>query len=201
MITYYIIILTVAVSILGFMRSDVFDRLKFNPAHIRTGNEHWRFLSYALLHADFIHLLVNIFVLHSFGPSVESLFRILFGTKGTWYFALLYVGGTALSVLPAYGRNKDNLFYSAVGASGAISAVVFSMIIMNPMSRLSFIFIPISFPAIVFGVAYLAYSWIMAKKGDGPIGHDTHFWGGIFGIVFTIALKPVLVINFVHQIL
>ncbi|HAL64027.1 MAG TPA: rhomboid family intramembrane serine protease, partial [Bacteroidales bacterium] len=99
-----------------------------------------------------------------------------------------------------YQKNKGNIFYNAVGASGAISGIIFSAIIFNPFMSLRFIFIPISFPAILFGVAYLVYSWFMSKKGDSQIGHDAHFWGGIYGILFTIILKPALAVNLIEQL-
>ncbi|MDK2908532.1 MAG: hypothetical protein PWR20_99 [Bacteroidales bacterium] len=200
-ISLIIIIITTIASIIAFYDRRLFDALKFNAAHIQSGNEQWRFISYALLHADWIHLFINMYVLYGFGPVIENYYRFIFGTKGVFYFILLYVGGAALSVIPAYGRNKENPFYNAVGASGAISSVVFAIIIINPFASLSLIFLPISFPAVLFGMVYLVYSYIMARKGDGPIGHDTHFWGGIFGMVFTIALKPVLFLSFVKQII
>lgn len=200
-ISLVIIVITTLISVLAFANSKIFETLKFNAAHINSGNERWRFFSYALLHADGFHLFVNMYVLFGFGPSLESAFRYIFGVKGWFYYLLLYLGGTAISVIPAYGRNKENPFYNAVGASGAISSVVFAFILLNPMSKISLIFIPIPLPAILFGIAYLVYSFIMARKGEGPIGHDTHFWGGIFGIVFTIALKPVLFLIFVKQII
>lgn len=200
-ISLIIIIITTIVSIIAFYDRRLFDALKFNAAHIHSGNEQWRFISYALLHADWIHSFINMYVLYGFGPVIENHYRFIFGTKGVFYFILLYVGGAALSVIPAYGRNKENPFYNAVGASGAISSVVFAIIIINPFASLSLIFLPISFPAVLFGMVYLVYSYIMARKGDGPIGHDTHFWGGIFGMAFTGALKPSLFISFANNII
>lgn len=136
-----------------------------------------------------------------FWPCHRESLQIHIWNKRSFYFILLYVGGAALSVIPAYGRNKENPFYNAVGASGAISSVVFAIIIINPFASLSLIFLPISFPAVLFGMVYLVYSYIMARKGDGPIGHDTHFWGGIFGMAFTGALKPSLFISFANNII
>ncbi len=200
-ISLIIIIITSIVSVTAFNNVRLFDTLKFNAACIKTANEQWRFISYALLHADWIHLFINMYVLYGFGPALEGYYRFIFGSKGIFYFILLYLGGAALSVIPAYGRNRENPFYNAVGASGAISSVVFAIILLNPFASLSLIFLPFSFPAVFFGAAYLIYSYIMARKGDGPIGHDTHFWGGIFGMVFTITLKPVLFVSFVKQII
>ena len=140
------------------------------------------------------------YVLYNFGLLVESYFGYFFGGKASYYYLMLYLGGLAISVVSAYQKNKGNIFYNAVGASGAISGIIFSAIIFNPFMSLRFIFIPISFPAILFGAAYLIYSWFMSKKGDSQIGHDAHFWGGVYGIVFTIVLKPALAINLFEQL-
>jgi membrane associated rhomboid family serine protease len=105
-----------------------------------------------------------------------------------------------MSVVPAYGKNKENIHYNAVGASGAVSAIVFTSILFQPLSKIYFFFIPIGIPAIIFGILYLWYSWYMSKKNIDNIGHDAHFWGAIFGIVFTIAIKPSIILYFFNQI-
>jgi membrane associated rhomboid family serine protease len=173
----------------------MFRRLAFNAYDIKHFKNSYRFLSYALIHADWVHLLVNMMVLYSFGRIVEQYYEILFGLKGILYFILLYVGGTALSTLPSYGKHKDDYTYTAVGASGAVSAVVFASILFDPLSKIYIFLIPIGIPAIVFGVLYLVYSAYMGKKNIDNVGHDAHFWGAVFGFVFTIGLKPELIVR------
>jgi membrane associated rhomboid family serine protease len=194
-VTLIIIIGTVIVSLLAFNNREIFRRLAFNAYDIKHFKNSYRFLSYALIHADWIHLFVNMMVLYSFGRTVEQYYEILFGAKGIFYFILLYIGGTALSTLPSYGKHKDDYSYTAVGASGAVSAVVFSFIIFDPLNKLMIFPIPIGIPAIIFGVLYLVYSAYMGKKNIDNVGHDAHFWGAVFGFVFTIALKPSLVLH------
>jgi membrane associated rhomboid family serine protease len=194
--TYLIIAITALISILCFGNRNMFGRLTYLPFGIKYNKEGYRFLSYALVHADFVHLLVNMFVLYSFGRVVEYFYTGLFGMKGYLYFALLYLGGVVLSVTPAYGRHKDNPSYSAVGASGAVSAVVFASIIFNPLAPIGILFIPFNIPAIIFGTLYLVYSGYMTGKNVDNVGHDAHFWGAIFGIFFTIAIKPSLAVHF-----
>lgn len=198
--TLYIIIVTAIVSILAFSNHQLMDKLKFNAYFIKHSSEGWRFLSYGLVHADWVHLVINMFVLYSFGSAVEYYYSYFFPTKSLFYFFMLYVGGIAMSILSSFGKHKDNLYYNAVGASGAVSAVVFASIVFNPMAPIRFIFIPIDIPAFIFGGAYLFYSWYMARKGNDSIGHDAHFWGAIFGIVFTIALKPSLATYFISRL-
>ena len=134
-------------------------------------------------------------VLYSFGRIVEQYYGFYFSLKGILYYLLLYIGGTALSTLPSYGKHKDDYSYTAVGASGAVSAVVFASIVFDPLNKIYIFLIPIGIPAIIFGILYLVYSWYMGKKNIDNIGHDAHFWGAIFGFVFTILLKPVLLLQ------
>jgi len=136
-------------------------------------------------------------VLYSFGRVVETYYGIYFGNKAILYYLLLYIGSTAISTLPSYGKHKDDYTYTAVGASGAVSAVVFASIIFDPLSKIYIFLIPIGIPAIIFGGLYLAYSWYMGKKNIDNVGHDVHFWGAIFGFVFTIILKPALFMNLI----
>jgi len=199
--TYIIIAVTALTSILAFNNRNIFDQFTFDPYRIHHLNQVYRFITHGLIHADWVHLTVNMFVLLSFGVMVEGSFVQIFGTgKGEYYYIILYVGGILLSSSPSYGKYKDEPSYSAVGASGAISAVVFASILISPLSGIRFIFIPFDIPAFVFGILYLAYSAYMSKKGTDNIGHDAHFWGALFGLAFTILLKPALFNGFIYQI-
>jgi membrane associated rhomboid family serine protease len=198
--TFFFIAITVLISILAFNRRDIFDRLKFNAYLIHTKREYQRFLTYGFIHADWIHLFVNMLVLYSFGRIVEEFFQYYFQLTGYVYYGLLYLAGIGFSSLFDYGKHKDNIYYNAVGASGAVSAVVFSSIILYPAGKIFLFFIPIGIPAPIFGVLYLIYSAYMARKGTDNIGHSAHFWGAIFGVVFTIAINPDFIFTFWDQI-
>jgi len=195
-ITILIIAATTFVSLLAFSNREIFRRLAFKAYDIKHFNNTYRFVSYALIHADWMHLLINMMVLYSFGGLVEQYYLFYFGTKGILYYLLLYIGGIALSTLPAYGKHKDDYSYTAVGASGAVSAVVFASILFDPLNKIYLFMIPIGIPAVIFGALYLAYSWYMSNKNLDNVGHDVHFWGAIFGFVFTILLKPALISHF-----
>ncbi len=201
MILLIIIIgLTSIISIYAFTNAELFERLKFNAYLIKHQNQWWRFLTYGLVHAGWAHLFINMFVLYSFGRNGLESFTYLFGAKGILFFILLYVGGLLFSTLGDYGKNRDNPGYNAVGASGAVSAVVFSNIILYPTGSLYLFPFPFPIPSIIFGVLYLIYSAYMGRRGVGNIGHNAHFWGSIYGVVFTIALKPELAVVFWDQI-
>jgi membrane associated rhomboid family serine protease len=198
--TIIIIALTAIISFIGFSNQEIFDRFKFNAYDVKHSNHWYRFFTYGFFHAGWLHLFVNMIVLYSFGGIVEQYFQFLFPTKHVFYFVLLYTGGLILSVIPAFGKHNNDVFYNAVGASGAISAVVFSSIILYPTGKIFFFFIPVGIPSPVFGVLYLVYEAYMSKRAKDNIGHDAHFWGAVFGVIYTIALKPSLVIAFLQQI-
>lgn len=199
-INFIIIALTVIISLLAWNQPELFSKLKFNPFLTRERKEYWRMVSYGLIHADWIHLFVNMFVLYSFGSLVTQYFELLFPGKSIFYYLILYIGGLLVASAPGYGKHKDNPYYNAVGASGAVSAVLFSSIIFNPMAKIYLFFVPIGIPAVVFGILYLVYSAYMDKKAKDNVGHDAHFWGGVYGFVITIALKPELFLHFINEI-
>lgn len=199
--TYAIIILTVLVSIAAFNNEELFQRFRFNAWLIKEKKQNWRFFTYAVLHAGWMHLLVNMFVFFSFGRFVEQAFVQVFGMgQGLLYFALLYVGGVLFSTLYDYNQQKANPYYDAVGASGAVAAVLFSSILLAPVNSLFIFPIPFPVPAWLFGVLYLAYSAYMGKKGADNIGHNAHFFGAVFGLVFTIAIHPAFAEGFIIQL-
>jgi len=198
--TLLLIAITVLISLVALSRADVFDKLKFNAYFIHHNKEWYRFLSYGLIHADWMHLFINMFVLYSFGSIVEELFRYNFDMKAYVYFLLLYIGGIGFSTLFDFGKFKNDIYYNAVGASGAVSAIVFSSIILYPAGKIFLFMIPIGIPAPLFGLIYLVYSAYMARRGTGNIGHSAHFWGAIFGVIFTIAIKPEFFTLFLEQL-
>ena len=186
MLTLIIIIATIIVSVPCFQNQDLFMKLRFSPYMVKHKNQTYRFFTHAFVHADWMHLFVNMFVLYSFGSAVESYYSDLFAGKGLVYFIILYLGGILFSSLPSYGKQQLNPYYSSIGASGAVSAVLFSSILIQPMAGIGILFIPIHIPAFIFGFIYLAYEAYGSKKLNDNIGHDAHFWGAIYGIVITL---------------
>ena len=178
------------------------SRMMFNPYAIRHNREWWRFFTNGLIHADWMHLIFNMLSLYMIGVFVEAKYCSddVYGDRGKLFYILLYVGGLVMSSLYSYERNKNNIYYNALGASGAVSAVVFAFIVLEPTARLGLMFIPIPIPAYLFGLIYLGVEYYLGKKGQSNIGHDAHFWGAVFGVVFTIILKPALFHEFINKI-
>ena len=199
--TYALIAITVIISFLAFNNPELFQRLRFNAWLIKERKQNWRFFTYALLHAGWMHLLVNMFVFYSFGRFVEQVFQLEFGMgQGILYFVLLYVGGVLFSTLYDFSKQKSNPYYDAVGASGAVAAVLFSSILLAPTNSLFIFPIPFPVPAWLFGLLYLIYSAYMGKKGSDNIGHNAHFFGAVFGLVFTIIINPDFALGFFAQL-
>ena len=201
MITNSLILVSVVVSILAFQNRELFVKLLFSPYITRANKEWHRFFTHAFVHADWPHLLVNMYVLYSFGTALENYyFSALFDSKAKFYFILLYVGGILASSYPSFEKHKNDTGYSSVGASGAVSAIVFSFILINPAQEMGLLLLPFRVPGFLFGILYLFYSWYMAKKQVDNIGHDAHFWGAVFGVAFTALLKPALITTFFERI-
>lgn len=200
MITYLIIGITVIVSFLAFHNVLLMEKLQYNPAQVFHRKQYYRLFSHAFIHVGWTHLIVNMFVLYFFGQNIESYFSYFFGNRADFYFVMLYIGGILFSNIWSLIKYRNDYFYNAVGASGAVSAVLFTFIFLNPWEVL-YLFAIIPIPGIVFGAAYLIYSYHMVKRKTDNIAHDAHFLGAVFGLLFPIILKPGLFTRFIELLL
>lgn len=184
-ITTIIVIITVLVSLGGFSNQKIKDDLIFYPPAVQRG-QWYRFITCGLIHADFMHLLFNMVSLYLFGKYVEDGFGGIFGEMGSWIYLMLYVVALVASLLPTYFKHKDNYYYRSLGASGAVSAVIFAGLLLAPYVEVYFFFIPIPIPGFVFAPLYLVLSAWLERKGGDNINHSAHIWGAIFGLAFTV---------------
>ncbi|MEP7372002.1 MAG: rhomboid family intramembrane serine protease [Chitinophagaceae bacterium] len=185
-ITLIIIVITVSVSIGAFSSQKIMDDLIFYPPAISHRNQWYRFFSCGLIHADWGHLIFNMLALYLFGQKLEGYFSQVFGEKGRIFYLVLYITALGVSVLPTYFKNKDNYHYRSLGASGAVSAVIFSSILFDPLTGIGLFFIPVYVAGFIFGLIYLLISQWLDKRGEGNINHSAHIFGALFGIVFTL---------------
>ena len=201
--TILLIVITSLISVISFNRRELFDKLQLNPYAVYHKKEWYRIISHGFLHADWVHLFINMFVLFSFGSSVENIFKQLAASgvikSPTLSYVLLYFISMIFATLTTIKKQKDNHWYNSVGASGAVSAVVFTSIFFQPLAKLYF-YAVIPIPGIVFGVLYLAYSHYMSKRGGDNINHDAHFIGAVFGFLFPLILDPKLINVFLGQL-
>ena len=197
-VTLLIIILTCLVSYQAFNRPELSRALRHSPyIESRTG-QYWRMLTSGFIHGGWLHLGVNMFVFYSFGQLVENTFLMHFGaTMGRVNFLLLYLLAIVFADIPTFLKHKTNPHFASVGASGAVSAILFASILFSPWNPI-YLYGIIKIPGIVAGLAYLIYSSWAGKKMKDYIDHDAHFWGAVFGFVFTILLKPSFFTNFVQ---
>lgn len=194
-ITYLLIGITILTSLAGFQNNDLLNRMLFYPAEMKSRNEWWRIISHGFIHAHFQHLIFNMLTL--FWPLCRIHVSNYFWQQARLSFILS--GPSIFSSVPSYFKHKDNFYYRALGASGAISAVLFTTILFNPWQILYLnFFIPI--PAILFAIGYVAYSSYMGKKGTDNVGHEAHLWGAVFGLVCPVILKPGIFLYFINQL-
>lgn len=192
--TVTIILITCIISFVAFSKEQVMNRLIFWPPAIERG-QYDRFISHGFIHADGAHLLFNMITLFFFGSIIESFYRQYLYDLG---FVLFYLGGLIAAIVPSYLANKNNPRWASLGASGAVSAVLFAYILFQPWKLIFVFFIPV--PAIIFAVLYVAYSIWSSKKGNSNINHSAHLWGAAYGVIITIIIEPRLIPHFLQQL-
>ena len=201
--TYILIVFTALVSIPAFNNQIWFSKLQFNPYQVYHRREVYRLLTHGFLHANWMHLIVNMMVLFFFGPAVEQFLKqILSAEMQHWsklVFLLFYFAAIVVASLISLFKYKDNIWYNAVGASGAVSAVIFFYIFFNPWERIYFYGI-LPVPGIIMGVLYLVYSHYMSRKGTDNVNHDAHMVGALFGFIFPLFINYHLIQYFLDRL-
>lgn len=208
-----IVIANVVVSLVAFGNPGWMSKLIFNAYQVVHRREYYRVVTHAFIHANYIHLLFNMYVLYTFGGLIESMFtneRVfaeLFPEMEFWgvsrgylYYVLLYFGGLIFATLPSIRKHADNPSYNSLGASGAVSAVVMAVILLLPTMNLQIIFIPINIPAFVIGIAYIAYEYYMSRRGQTRIAHDAHLFGALYGLALILIIDPTFGKRFIFLI-
>ncbi len=193
-ITLTIIGFTTLVSIGGFSNHKLIDDLIFYPPAITKRQQWYRFFTCGLIHADWGHLLFNMLSLYLFGEFVELAFTndLLFRENGRAFYLLLYLSALFVCLIPTFINHLNDSWYRSLGASGAVSAIVFAGILLNPTAKLGFFFIPPIIPGYIFGPLYLLLSSMLGRQNRDNINHSAHIWGALYGLGFTITLAYVL---------
>ena len=193
-ITYALVAITCVVSWIAFNNRKLADRLILWPPAVHKNKQYDRLVTYGFLHADFMHLLFNMITLFFFGPQIE----MLMGQVGVWVYPLFYLSALVVSILPSYLKNQKNPNYLSLGASGAVSAILFAYILVRPWSIIGVFFIPM--PAILFAVLYVGYSIWMDRRGGDRINHSAHLAGAAYGILFFLIMEPRVLGHFLQQL-
>ena len=183
-ITIIILLLTCVISFTAFSNEKITNDLIFYPTAVTNNKQWYRFITCGFIHADIMHLAFNMYTFYLFGGMVEQAFTDIFGESGKALYAVMYITALVACLLPTYFKHKNDYYYRSLGASGAVSAVIFIGIVLNPTMGMSIFPIPINIPAFVFGPLYLIVSAYLSKKGRGNINHSAHIWGALYGIIF-----------------
>lgn len=198
---WVILAITVLISYLGFNRPHWREQFLFSPYDVSQGNSFQGIFTHSWFHADWQHLLFNMFSFYALGSYLEQVWMNAFGSVlGSVYFVSLYLlGGIAATVIPFF-RHRREVQYRSLGASGAVSAVIFACILWTPDLPLYVFFIPIAIPAYIFGPIYLAIEFYAMKRGKSNIANDGHLSGALFGLLFVLTLAPHKGMDFLHLI-
>jgi membrane associated rhomboid family serine protease len=196
MVTIVITVITVIISMVAFNNPRVIDRLILWPPAIARQREYERLVTHGFIHADGMHLAFNMITLFSFGSVVEGFFIQYIGWAG---YALFYLSAIVVAILPTYLRHREDASYRSLGASGAVSAILFGHILLHPSTQvLLFFAIPVN--AVVFAVIYIAYSIYMDRRGGDNVNHSAHLWGAGYGVLVMLLMEPRLMGHFLRQI-
>lgn len=189
-ITYSLIAINVIFFFISSSNSQLLNKTIMWPYYVKRNNEYYRFITSGFLHADLIHLFFNMFTLYFFGQNIEAIFQIG-QLGGTASFIGLYVGALIIADIPSYFKHQDNYGYKSLGASGAVSGVVFAAVVFSPWSSI-YLYGAIKISAALYAVLFVVYCMYMDKRGGDNINHNAHLWGALYGLAFTIILIAVL---------
>jgi membrane associated rhomboid family serine protease len=185
--------ITILTSILAFSNDNLYANMILHPYSVYRKQRIYTVITSGLIHNDWMHLIFNMFSYYFFAFRLETLI-------GHWEFGLLYIVSLILSDLPTVYKHKNDEWYHSLGASGAVSAVIFGSIMFNPLDKMYILPLPFGIPAVLFGVIYLVYCNYASKYSRDNINHDAHLFGAISGLLITIALNPHIVNSFINQV-
>jgi membrane associated rhomboid family serine protease len=207
-VTLIITIITCIISFWALSSESVMQKLIFNPVAVTNKKEYYRFLTSGFIHADFIHLAFNMLSFYSFGTALEKIIfsdLCVFNKNGIIIYVVLYLTAIVASEIPAYFKHKYNSSYLSLGASGAVSAIIFATVLFFPQLKLGLMFIPIPVPGYIFCFLYLVISTYLDKSQNSRINHSAHIFGALYGVAFTFIAVAIfgnidLIENFLTQV-
>jgi membrane associated rhomboid family serine protease len=199
--TLLIIVVTVMVSFYAWNNGNVYFGFMMNPYEIFRQKQYWRFITSGFIHSGYVHLGFNMFTFYFFGRVVEQIFNYLYGgTLGGIIFIAFYLSAIIIADLPTAIKNRHIPGFNSLGASGAVSAMVFTSILYMPMNDIC-LFGILCLPGFILGILYIIYSYTQGRKSSDNINHEAHLWGAVYGFVFGIIIYPQSIQSFYEQII
>lgn len=189
-----IFVFTIITSIYAFNDPGLFGKFMLHPYSVSRKHKVYTLITSGLIHADWMHLIFNMMTFFFFAFQLEAMI-------GSWQFGVVYFMGLILSDIPSVIKHKNDMWYNSLGASGAISAVLFSYILFQPFSSMIIFPLPIPIWAIIFGPLYLVYCVYASKHSRDHINHDAHFFGALAGLIVTVLIVPGTIPHFLSQII
>ena len=193
-----ILIATIGLSLLAFQNHSFYEKALFRPYLIKHSNEWWRWISGGFIHQDHMHLIVNMLSFYFFADYVMQHFNYISNNNTGLLFLLYYLSALVMSSMYSYYKHQNNYGYAALGASGAVSSIIFTYILLAPLNSI-YLYYVIKIPAWLFGILYLYYEYAMGKRQMDNIGHDAHFFGAVYGLIMPIIIHPQTAIDFVKN--
>lgn len=198
-VTFFLIVITSIVSIIAWQKPELQNKLLFHPYSVKHKDEYFRFITGGFVHSGWVHLFFNMFTLYFFGAVLEQLFNSMFGAEGFAYLLILFLVGIIVSDIPTYIKYKDAPQYRSLGASGGVAAVIFCSIMFYPTNDLCLYGI-LCIPGFILGPLFLIYSYYQGKKMADNINHDAHFYGALFGILFSLFVDIGVFGSFIQKV-
>jgi len=189
-----IFVFTLITSIYAFNDPTLYGKFMLHPYSVSRRQKLYTLITSGLIHADWMHLIFNMMTFYFFAFQLEAMI-------GSWRFGMVYFLGLILSDIPSVIKHKNDMWYNSLGASGAISAVLFSFILFQPFSSMIIFPIPVPIWAVVFGPLYLIYCAYASKQARDNINHDAHLFGALTGLIVTVIIVPNAIPHFLMQIM
>ncbi len=198
-VTYILMAVIGLITYFAWERPEWHRRLMLNPYTVVHEKKYYQLITSGFVHNNGIHLLLNLFTLYFFGLAIEQIFYSYFGDLGLVLYILLFITAVIVANIPTTIKHKNNYNYNSLGASGGVSALVMAFILFDPIRDLC-LYAIICLPGYILGGLFIVYSIIMSKRNTDNINHDAHLFGAIYGVIFTLLLRPSTFSYFIEAI-
>ena len=198
-ITYVIMIVIALVTYAAWKRPELHKKLMLNPYQTIRTKQYYRLLTSGFVHNNSMHLFLNLLTLYFFGLAIEQIFNAYFQETGQILYVFLFLSAIIIANIPTTLKQRNNPNYNSLGASGGVAALVLAFILFDPMRNLCLYF-AICLPGYILGALFIVYSIYMSKRNSDNVNHDAHLYGALYGLLFTLVIRPSTISTFIEAI-